>query len=429
MDSTKLLTEKLSLTRELATLKPEVEHLRSQVAHQQTVLSEKLALQRQVSTLEVELENEKRSSKRAAQKSGQNELEAEMQQQMEELRKEHAREKREMEKALKDMEKESKESEAKITLLEGKLEQMKTKLRTAKDQLKECQMELAKARATASKVAETSKPQENNGKTSRKRSAVEISGDTIIGTPDGAGPRRKRSMKRGKIDQTMLGEKSTFSITPYLNRTVNITAGSPEQGKGSEILEENGDGNAETDKLVAAVSLEENATAMPDSPLITSSPIPKSSKSRNEPLKKPPAERGVLQEARTGTAGNNKPTTKRLQAKPVLDKVVEEETDENRSSEHIIEPAGKGVNALGDDFPKLQLKSAEDVGPKKKKRKLLSGSKTLFDEEEGETSKRPARSTSRLLKKAGSKGAKTAAFTEFSPLKRDRRGANASFLA
>ena len=68
-DSTKLLTEKLTLTRQLSTLKPELEHLRAQAANQQSIIAEKLALQRQLATLEVELDSEKKTSKRALLKS------------------------------------------------------------------------------------------------------------------------------------------------------------------------------------------------------------------------------------------------------------------------------------------------------------------------------------------------------------------------
>ena len=67
-DSANLLAEKLALTRELAVLKPELEHLRVQVDQQQATLSEKLTLEQQVNTLEAQLENEKKAVKRAMQK-------------------------------------------------------------------------------------------------------------------------------------------------------------------------------------------------------------------------------------------------------------------------------------------------------------------------------------------------------------------------
>ncbi|RFU28703.1 hypothetical protein B7463_g7636, partial [Scytalidium lignicola] len=430
MDSTKLLTEKLSLARELANLKPEVEHLRSQVAYQQTVLSEKLALQRQVSTLEVELENEKRASKRAAQKNNNSEIEAEMKQQMEDLRKEHVREKREMEKTLKDLEKESKESEARMNLLENKLEQMKTKLRDTKEQLKECQTELTQARAASSKVVETSKRSDNAGKTSRKRSALEISSDAVIGTPDGVVARGKRAkVKRGKVDQTILGEKSMFSITPYLNRTSSLAPGSPNQGKDVEPLEEKADVDGEGDNVVSKGSPEEKAVGVSEDPISPSSPMPKS---RRQGAKKPvPTDQDVLQETKIGKVGNSQPTRKRSQAKPKLEKVIEEDADKNSELEAVEEPLNKENDNQVAKLPKLQLKSTEETGPKKKKRKLLNGGKTLFDEDDGESSKRPAKplGVQRLLGKGGSKGANPTKLTAFSPLKKDRRGGGASFVA
>ena len=64
-DSNKLLAEKLELSRVLASIKPELDHLRSQAAFQQKILSEKLSLQRQLSTVELELEAAKREIGRA----------------------------------------------------------------------------------------------------------------------------------------------------------------------------------------------------------------------------------------------------------------------------------------------------------------------------------------------------------------------------
>ena len=69
-DSNKLLSEKLALTRELSSLRPEVEHLRAQVETNNGLLAEKLSLQRQLNTAQVELENEKRTSARALAKQG-----------------------------------------------------------------------------------------------------------------------------------------------------------------------------------------------------------------------------------------------------------------------------------------------------------------------------------------------------------------------
>src|SRR5258706_9718025 len=99
VDSTKQLTEKLSLGRELATLKPELEHLRAQATYQQTILSEKLALQRQISALEVDLEIAKNASRRAAMKESGNSKDDQMHILVDDLRKELLKERREKERA------------------------------------------------------------------------------------------------------------------------------------------------------------------------------------------------------------------------------------------------------------------------------------------------------------------------------------------
>ncbi|KAF2477880.1 uncharacterized protein BDR25DRAFT_348191 [Lindgomyces ingoldianus] len=94
-DSNKILSEKLALTREMSSLRPEVEHLRAQVESNQGLLAEKLSLQRQLTTLQVEVENEKRASARAMAKQGKkSQQDEELQNEVDELRKELAKEKK-----------------------------------------------------------------------------------------------------------------------------------------------------------------------------------------------------------------------------------------------------------------------------------------------------------------------------------------------
>lgn len=99
-DSNKILSEKLALSREISSLRPEVEHLRAQVDSNQGLLSEKLALQRQLTTIQVELENEKRTSARTISKQGKKmEQDEELRTELEEVRKELASEKKDRIKA------------------------------------------------------------------------------------------------------------------------------------------------------------------------------------------------------------------------------------------------------------------------------------------------------------------------------------------
>lgn len=414
-NSAKLLTEKLALAREIANMKPELEHLRVQLSTQQTLLADKLALERQVSTLEVELETEKRAAKRAASKSQNSDREDDLKTQIDELKKELVKEKREKEKQQRTAEKESSEWESKKGLLEGKLDDFRTKLRSTKTQLKESQEALKKAEA-----ASVSKTAVNP----RKRPAVEMSADAAIGTPDGVAVRGKRpGLKRGKPDQTMLGEKSMFSITPFLNRTINISADtSTPEAKVVETAPQDDEGEASTPELRLPATNVEAPMPTADSP----------SAGVKAMAKKFSQEAGVLKEAKTSSVNKN-PEPKRPKKTSTLDVVVEEEGDEN---EITVQPVAEVTKTA----PAKKLLKASSVvqdkeEPQKKRRKLLGGGKTLFDEDDGDVPRRPAKVTlgARALGKAVAKGGHlappVAGFGAFSPLKKDRRGANASFLA
>jgi hypothetical protein len=99
-DSNKILSDKLALSREISSLRPEVEHLRAQVESNQGLLTEKLALQRQLTTLQVELENEKRTAARTLAKQGKRmENDEDLRNELEEARKELAKEKKDRTKA------------------------------------------------------------------------------------------------------------------------------------------------------------------------------------------------------------------------------------------------------------------------------------------------------------------------------------------
>jgi len=429
-DSTKLLTEKLSLVRELASIKPELEHLRSQASYQQTLLSEKLALQRQLSTFEAELEtaNVKNSSaKRATARGLASARDIDLQTELEELKKELLREKREREEYQKAAEIESSEWESRRAVLESKIDAMRTKLRAAKEQLKEVQAELAQTIATASKVSIASETRDAPAH-ARKRGATQMS-DTAIGTPDGIAVRGKRGGgKRRKPDQTSFGEKSMFSITPYLNRTVNMQ---PETPKDIQEAIANPGASGESaaadfeDGDVLVENIRVPLTQMDASPSMTTKP-----KSMVKPSRKP-----ALKELRTDSKNNGRATKKSRVAK--LEKVPEEDANENE------DPAQKKVSTLAKDSknPILQIPAVavEEAEPKKKRRKLLGLSKTIFDEDDGEATRRPAKvilAPARTLGKLGGKrdatsnglNAPIAGFGAFSPLKKDKRGAQASFL-
>ncbi|RMZ92014.1 hypothetical protein DV736_g743, partial [Chaetothyriales sp. CBS 134916] len=269
-DAANILSDKLALVRELATLKAELEHLKSQRNNQQKILAEKLAMQREISAMQVELDNEKRTVQRlksqgkASSEEGsalvaeveelkkglaeakkaatskidkQNieifELKAELERlkqesqrtdmaaaEVDELRKELGRRKKEAQKAEKDHVKKAIDWDSQKELLESKLDAFRTKLRSTKEQLKTAQDELETAQADkmaqsaeltkARMVRKTAPPAANANR--NKRNVARFDPDATIGTP-GQGPAKRQR------PSVSMGDKSTVSMTPFFNKT------------------------------------------------------------------------------------------------------------------------------------------------------------------------------------------------------------------
>lgn len=107
--------------------------------------------------------------------------------------------------------------------LETQISKMQAQLMNMESQLRNYQSELKNARASASKHRSDTFNGKINTNKPLKRSVRDMTSDAKIGTPDGGATRKKRaSTKRGIIEQTFIGEKSLFSITPFLNRTLNL---------------------------------------------------------------------------------------------------------------------------------------------------------------------------------------------------------------
>jgi myosin heavy subunit len=522
-ESTRVLTAKLSLDRELATLRPELDHLKSQATLQHTIISENLALQRQINTLEGELKMEKRAAQRAARKNVEAEKIADYQSQLDELIKDQARERKEaarirneteselksqleavqqelaqekqksaklnkkhsedvkqsthiehkMKEALekakiadrleeeavefqaryealeselqqmradnkttKELEKQIKASETRCAGFENKLETLRIKLRDTKDQLKERQEELNQLREQLRKAEKQATNTRPPTQKSRKRPVPETVADNVIGTPDGAAPRGKRpAANRGRADLSLVGDKSMFSVTPFLNRTVNMALESPETPQRSE----NNQKENLAKRTLKAAGVEVLGTRLASDmkngpPVQTNTDL--TDPTRNEP--------DVLTEAKS-LSKNRKPARARTRPTNLLENVTEEGDENEKDEIHIAE------DNLNPELKKEKKKRANqrhlledqkvisEAGPKVKKRKLLGG--TLFDDEDGESTKRPVKGSAvggkslnkgPLLDHVGkmkSKLGANSAFGGFSPLKKDRRGMGASFLA
>lgn len=427
MDSTKLLTEKLALTRELLNLKPELESLRSQTEAYHVVLSEKLSLQRQLSTTQLELETEKRATQRAfTTQEKKNEKDARQEHQIEELRKELAQERRDKQKVERDSQKEMASWEGKKAILEGKLDAFRDKLRTTKEQLKQTETELHKASvstATAASRATVSWDGEKLARNPRKRSATHLDMDATIGTPGLLPP-----AKRGKRGSTLPGDKSTFSITPFLNRTASVAPGTPEDEDGFQYTSKQKEG------MLPQVEGLDGALRIRQPPSTVSEPESNSRVDMKRSTAKVTTKVPTLGSARIGKINIKAPTSRKHSVKPSLENVAEEQHDENDVP--IESRAMRNEAGPFETRSELNvLPLGEDLEQRKKKRKLLGNGlgKTLFDDDAGDNVKAASGLAKGfgVLGKGGLAGlrggtrvgpaAGAGAFGSFSPLKKDKK--------
>lgn len=432
-----------------------MDHLKSQLSHQQSILAEKLALERQLNSIEVELEAEKRSKQRSRQREDQEQMD-ELHARIEDLEAKLTAEKKDKERVRKEGERTLSEAVAQQEVLEQRLETMKLKLRDTREELKKCQSELNESRTSTSSLVEV--PEATISlpiarKRSEKRRVEEPTTEMTIHTPGAADQKSKKVQKKRGLDIALanVGEKSTFSITPFLNRTKMLENDSSESFDDDEPSHNSSD--AKSISTIAPIQLATSKSEVPSRAV----PTNPAAKPRGRPRKI----LGEIADAKNSKAlkslKRSDEKTKTAKVDFVLEKVVEEPEEgeddqpapepEPEPAEAPAEPAQavaeKVVSEPRETVLARKLKSVQStetlIGsepePKKKKRKLLGGpNKTLFDDEDGEAAKPPPKApvAKRALGKAGvTLGAKQNAFAgkTFSPLKRDRRGVQASFLA
>lgn len=293
--------------------------------------------------------------------------------------------------------------------------------------------------------------------------------DTAIGTPGNHAP-AKRGRKLG--GSSHVGDKSTFSITPFLNRTMSLAPASPESEKEAEPPKKRKAEDDEDDEPDADVGAEAETEVEEEAgtPSVATKKSKKPAPAPKEPKTKPKA----LAPA-SSAKQNRKPPAKRSKAVvPTLEKVTEEseiveepkkaaapETDQESSENQPADsaPAYKEktttttvpvalvpkLKSTSQKQPRKSLLSfaafTDEPAPaeKKKKRKLLGANssglgKTLFDEEDGDklpTKPIPGRGLfgkRNLL--GGKRGAGNASLMvsddagfAFSPLKKDKKAA------
>lgn len=221
-NSEAILTEKLSLARELASLRHEIQTLRSQATSHHALVSENLALEGQLRSLQLESESLKRSPQAAHAKQETLRLgDARRDSELGRLEAELGKERCQREKSEREAQKESSEWERKTTTLELRLDACRNKLRIMAEQLKTCQAELHDSHTLA--PSEPGPLAAGLGRKAltklclKRNSAQQHDADSMVGTP-GDMP----AAKKAKKGMTLPGDKSAFSITPFLSRASSV---------------------------------------------------------------------------------------------------------------------------------------------------------------------------------------------------------------
>ncbi|RYP72907.1 hypothetical protein DL771_003945 [Monosporascus sp. 5C6A] len=405
--------------------------------------------------LEEELEAAARASQKA-QKQASGEAEDELRTMLKKAQNDLEVQRKETEKIRQESQVAVSEAEERSEHLEKKLDKFKAKVRELQDQLKQCQADLKKAQQARGPA-----PEEISAKANRrpeafpKKKARDMAMDDFtqitIDTPSAEdGNRARRMFKKRPIEPSAVGEKSTFSITPFLNRSKTGSDDAPEEDEEVEDSILGPRQKSKTPEVVTAASEAVPAEGADTEP--TTAPAAEDDK----PKSKRGRPKKVLGDA-PSVKKNAQPSAAAKKAakanKPSLEKVSEESAEAeggNEEEDHQAKKAQEAAeNTKTTKFGVAQNEasaapSLNGEQPKKKKRKVLGSTKTLFVEEEGEEAAAPAvvRKQGKAQLGGGAKGlskaplaARRAMFaagagaSTFSPLKRDRRGLGASFLA
>lgn len=445
-DSGKALQEKFALSRELNRIRPELEHLQSQLANYKVILAERNDLRRQVDTLEVELENEKRSRQRQLSKEDDGST-AEMRSRLLNAENRLTSEAAERNQMRKQHEKEVAEARSHNERLEERLGALRDKFKKSQADLKETRMQLEACQSELSARNAGSRGNDGRAKKSisvtanslpgrRRRGAA--SGLDVVPSQTSDGGREVTSQRtaigRG-TEGAAVGEKSTFSITPFLNRTKSLSdenierdMTSPSVKKDSEnksIQSQENPSDAITEDPPPQSEAQENAMkGLGNRPDIDSTSVPTATvpKRRGRPRTKTLAEAPPSETNKIATRMGSGAESSATRCDAVEEAGGQVAPDETQQKEAAGEASFKG--------PEAEVKM-------KKKRKLLgTGNQVLLDGENvGETAgpKKAAwpvlAPTKRAKIQLGGNVASGFAKSSFSPLKRERRGVNASFLA
>jgi hypothetical protein len=331
------------------------------------------------------MENERRAFERTRlSDSRQEEEETRIRSQLEKIQTEMAKEISERRRLERETHERALEWEGQKRQLEEKLEILRKRLRSAKDRLKEAQNELQKPSIVLTK-GETNDAGPRVRSISNSRATSGFDPDMTIATPGAV-----RAMGKVKRSSALPGDKSAFSITPYLRRT-NTASNSPT----SSVDDENESYEAQR-ALDHAIGSDDN-------------------KSMEDGME------------------HNKSIIVSSNRDPADDDDVGRLDKASEAKSTAVPARFSGSNeGFRPVIPNASLNSLATQGrPKQKKRKLFGSQreKTLFDEEDdkperGKKDRRLATGQNLAISHPQLFGVSSQGFggsSDFSPLKRDKR--------
>ncbi|KUL88917.1 hypothetical protein ZTR_03609 [Talaromyces verruculosus] len=213
-DYEQISADNVSLTKEIAHLKQDLERLQNQSKSHQNLVAEKSALERQLNSLEVQLEEERRAFERNRNTEIKNQnAEAQQLKKLQEEIKKEVDGRRRMEQEINER---ATAWEQQKKSLEERLDKLRKQLRSTKEKLKEYQNDTL----LSHEPQQIERPRQSVA--SDRSASLGHSGGTFdpsmtIATP-GAVKVKTNFQPR---PSAALGEKSSFSITPYLKRNRN----------------------------------------------------------------------------------------------------------------------------------------------------------------------------------------------------------------
>lgn len=444
-----------ALEKTLATEKKQATKKENAMAEVQEEL-EKLRLNVQ------ELEKEKKAALKKAAKAekttdgaADGEEVEQLKEELTSLKKALAQEQKETEALRKENGQAVEDAEEQKNALLNRVEKLKNKYKDTVEELKKCRTELERAEKATAKVpaipaglgstttVPLKKPGAAKANAKKKRTVDELMVDEkVLMTPGGMDDRPKRPLKKRGFDTSVLVEKSTFSITPFLNKTV----GSIGEVEGTPTVAMVGVKTAAVAAPAEAMEVDEEEEQQPvaeeagdpegeveeAAPVVAKGKKMVEKKTRGRPKGSTNAPK-PLEPSSPGKANEDTPVGRVKKMTAFLPSLEEADVE----GEAVVSKP-----AAADAAPVRQR--SVSVEPEKKKKRKLGGAAppTIFEEDEDEkvvetakpvaavggVRKRPPVSRMNkgpVGKVIGIGGSGKA----FSPLKRDKRGVGASFLA